>query len=122
MLRINVIARGEPLQDEEASDSLATLNEMLHAWETDGIHLGHTNLGLEDTIELPDNHMRGVRLLLALELLGEFEKPAETLLITQADRAKRQLIAEYQVIPEAKFDTALTDFQANRSQYDINRG
>jgi hypothetical protein len=124
MRRINVLARGEVATAEEAEDGLVTLNELLHSWETDGIHIGHTDLALDSEIELPDSHIRGLRLLLAMELASEFEKVIDNVTIAQADRAKRQLIAEYMVVPDAKFDRSLLDFQANRRRrrYNITEG
>lgn len=124
MRRINIIARGEVASAEEAEDGLVTLNDLLHSWETDGIHIGHTDLTLDSTIELPDSHIRGLRLLLAMELAPEFEKIPDNVTIAQADRAKRQLIAEYMVIPDAQFDRTLLDFTANRRRrrYNINEG
>ena len=124
LLKGNIIARGEEPTPDEADDSLVTLNEMLHAWETDGIHIGHTDLTLDSTIELPDSHIRGLRLLLTVELAPEFEKQLDDITISQADRAKRQLIAEYLVVPDTRFDRTLLDFRANREhrRYDINRG
>lgn len=112
------------MSDEEADDGLKTLNEMIHAWETDGMHLGHVDLELSDTVQLPDSHIRGVRLLLALEMVDEYDKPLPPLLAGQADRAKRQLLNEYMVIPGAKIDRTLLDFEANRAhgRYDINEG
>jgi hypothetical protein len=124
MRRINIVARGEVATAEEAEDGLITLNELLHSWETDGIHIGHTDLTLDSDVELPDSHIRGLRLLLAMELASEYEKPIDGVTIAQADRAKRQLIAEYMVVPDSTFDRSLLDFQANRRRrrYNINEG
>lgn len=123
MLKVNLLARGEMPSAEEAADALDTLNELLHSWETDGIHIGHTDLTLVSELELPDSHIRGVRLLLAVDLASESEKIVDSVTISQADRAKRQLIAEYMVVPDAKFDPSLVDFQANRHRrYNINEG
>ena len=122
--KLNIVARGEVATAEEAADGLTTLNEMLHAWETDGIHIGHTDLTLDSEVELPDNHIRGVRLLLAMDLASEYEKVVDQVTIAQADRAKRQLVAEYMVVPDTRFDRTLLDFQANRRRrrYNINEG
>ena len=124
MVKINIIARGEAPTAIEAVDGLAALNEMLHAWETDGIHIGHTDLSLDSTIDLPDSHIRGARLLLAVELASEHEKQIDPVTLAMADRAKRQLINEYLVIPDARFDQTLMDFTANRRTggYNINEG
>jgi hypothetical protein len=124
MRKINLVARGEVATAEEADDGLITLNELLHSWETDGIHIGHTDLTLDSEIQLPDSHIRGLRLLLALELASEAEKVVDAITIAQADRAKRQLIAEYLVVPDTRFDRTLLDFQANRrrGRYNINEG
>ena len=124
MRKINVVARGEVATAEEAEDGLITLNELLHSWETDGIHIGHTDLTLDSEVELPDSHIRGLRLLLAVELAPEFEKVVDSITLLQADRAKRQLIAEYMVVPDTTFDRSLLDFQANRRRrrYNINEG
>jgi hypothetical protein len=124
MVKINIVARGEAPTAAEAEDGLDALNELLHAWETDGIHIGHTDLTLDSDIDLPDSHIRGVRLLLALELASEHEKTVDPVTLAQADRAKRQLINEYLVVPNARFDQSLMDFEANRGSggYNINEG
>ncbi len=124
MLRANLVSRGETPTAEESDDGLKSLNEMMHAWETDGIHIGHTDLTLDDTIQLPESQIRATRLLLAMELLDEYEKPLPPLLAGQADRAKRQLLAEYITVPDAKLDQSLVDFDANRlrRRFDINEG
>ncbi len=124
MLRAGLVARGEVPTAEETDDGLKALNEMLHAWETDGIHIGHTDLKVDDTVQLPESHVRGTRLLLAVELLDEYEKEAMPLLVGQADRAKRQLLAEYITVPDAKIDQTLLDMDANRQRrrFDINEG
>lgn len=124
MLRANIVARGETPEAEESDDALKSLNTMMHAWETDGIHIGHVDLTLDDDIQLPDSQIRAVLLLLAMELLDEYEKPLPPLLVGQADRAKRQLLAEYITVPDAKMDQSLVDFEANRlrRRFDINEG
>ncbi len=121
-LRAKIVARGEPLTGAEANDGLKLLNEMLSAWETDGIHLGLGDLTLTQEIPLASMHHRGMIMLLAMDMLDEFGRSPPPALAAKADRAKRQIMTEYAVVPKAKLDTALTDFQANRQQYDINRG
>lgn len=121
-LRAALRARGEPLTAPEANDALASLNEMLTSLENEGIRLGIGDQTLSGTIPLPANHQRALILLLAVELLDEVRRDPPILLATKADRAKRQLMNEYIIAPEAKLDPALTDFTANRSGYDITQG
>lgn len=127
------LRRGQLIEQDEtptpgqAEEAVAVLNDLLFAWETDGIHLGHTTLTLDSEVELPDNHLRGVQLLLALDLAPFYDKTEAdfgNVFIAQADRAKRQLMAEYNKVPKADFDRALLDFQANRKggRYNINNG
>jgi hypothetical protein len=121
-LRAQLVARGQPLTAEEGSDGLKLLNEMLAAWETDGIHLGIGEQTLSGEVPLPRNHDRGIIMLLAMDMLDEFRRDPPAGLAAKADRAKRQLMTEYVQVPEAKFDQALTDFDANREPFDINQG
>ncbi len=121
-LRARIVARGEPMTGAEANDGLKLLNEMISAWETDGIHLGIGDLTLAQTIPLAKLHRRGMIMLLALDMLDEIGRDPTASLAAKADRAKRQLMVEYAVVPKVTLDTALTDFEGNRQQYDINRG
>ena len=71
---VGILAAGETLEDSDAQDILASLNDMLHGWELDGITLGHTDLELTDTLQLPDSHTRAIRYNLAVEISGEYGK------------------------------------------------
>jgi len=68
---IGMTAQGQTLSAEEAQDGLSALNEMLHAWALEGIILGHTDLALGDTVNLPSEYTMGVRYNLALEMAAD---------------------------------------------------
>ena len=119
MREVNLLDPGEAMSAEDADAVLDSLNEFGHAVELEGIPWGWTDLALDDTVPMPDNHIRGLRLLLAVEICEPFEKAVPADLASKAGRAKRQFIGHYGQNLTMDFDPSLTDFTANRRNDDI---
>lgn len=69
---IGVIEAGETPSAEDATDALATLNEMLHGWAKEGVDIQHITLALTDTFKVHDSWLRGIRYNLAVEIAPEY--------------------------------------------------
>ena len=90
-----ILAAGETMEDADAQDILDSLNDMLHGWELDGIDLGHTDLTLTDTVQLPDSHIRAIRYNLAADISGEYGVQLGPIEAERASNGFRMLQAHY---------------------------
>lgn len=92
---------------EDASAVLSALNQMLAGWATEGIDLEHSTLELGDTLPYPDDHLRGIRYNLALEIGPEFGAQIRRDVAATAHATKRALRAIYAQPPKLRADRAL---------------
>ena len=90
-----ILAAGETMEDADAQDILDSLNDLLHSWELDGIDLGHTDLTLTDTVQLPDSHIRAIRYNLAADISGEYGVQLGPIEAERASNGFRMLQAHY---------------------------
>lgn len=104
--KIGVAAHDEEITADEAATGLDALNEMMSAWELDGITLtpAFADLQTSDTFPLADKFREGTIYLLASRLAPEFAVPATF----DADDFFRKMQAEYIAVAESAVDTALT--------------
>ena len=102
--KVGVVAHDEPMTADEADAGLAAFNEMLSAWDLDGIDLSYTDKALSDTFPLADKFREGTIYLLASRLSPEFSAPQGF----DADDFFRKIQASYMTIGEATINSALT--------------
>ena len=95
MRLIGALAAGEAATASEAQDGLSSLNQMLHALAHEGVDLGHADLALAATINLPDSHIETLRHMLALRLAPEYTLTPSPLVVRTADTGKAALQAVY---------------------------
>lgn len=72
--RLRIQALGEELSANEAEYCLDEYNQMLHAWEIDGINLAHLEATLDDEIDAPDSHLEAIKLSLCERIADAFGK------------------------------------------------
>lgn len=70
--RLRVVAIGDDATSTEADYCLGEYNEMMHAFELDGMALAHIDQELTDTIDVPDNHLETIRLSLMERIAPAF--------------------------------------------------
>ncbi len=104
---ISAIAVGETPTAEEATDGLETLNDMLHSWALHGVELDHTTLTLDDTVQLPDNHLKGVKYVLALTLGTEYGLPVKPEIAAIAAQEWTKIKAHHATVEDMALDHAL---------------
>jgi len=86
LLLIGAIEAGDAPSAEDASTGLDGLNEMLHAWEREGIDYQHTDLALSDSLTLDATQIEAVRYNLAVRLAPEYGAPASQEITAIAQR------------------------------------
>lgn len=93
--RVRILAGEEAFSAAEAADSLTLLNNLMFNFPPRGINYTHVALALSDAVTLPDAQLRNLVLLLAVEMMIDFGKTPNDLMITQATQAEQQLQAAY---------------------------
>jgi len=91
----------------EQVDSLATFNDMLHAWALDGIYLDHTDLGWTDTLPYASEHLRAIRYALAVELCNDFNVDPKPAVVALAASAKADLVEDFFTVESVEVEVAL---------------
>jgi hypothetical protein len=71
---LRVIALGDEATIEEADYCLGEYNDMMNAFELDGMALAHLEATLDDEIDVPDHHLEAIRLSLMERVAGAFGK------------------------------------------------
>jgi hypothetical protein len=99
-----VLASGETAASDDAADALTALNQMLAGWEMEGIRMGLPALALTDTLAIPDAHIEGVVMGLAMVLCQEYGRQPGPVLLTRATRTRQALQAAYFQMPASRGD------------------
>lgn len=105
--RAQILAAEESITASEAVDWLLLFNQMLAAFRTKGIKYAHTDLGLTDTVNVPDQMLQAVSLMLVSELVDDAGLTIGEKLAGEIDDARRALQAFYHVPKRAVTDPAL---------------
>lgn len=79
--QLRVVALGDEATSTEAAYCLGEYNDMMSAFELDGMALAHLEAELTDTIDVPDNHLAAIRLSLMERIAPTFGKE-----VTLSDR------------------------------------
>lgn len=105
--RIAIISEDESLTSEQTSRGLNTLNDMMNGWEAEGIQYQHTDLGLDDTVNVPDQLIRSVTWMLCDELADEYGKTLTENQQLQVLRARNALQSTFYRVPVAQTDEGI---------------
>jgi len=92
---LGVVDAIETPSAEDADVGLATLNDMLAAWELDAIPLGLGTVTLNTDLAVPASHNEALRANLTLRLAAVFGVQVPALVLEQAARGYRNLQAAY---------------------------
>lgn len=95
MRELGIIDGIEEAAAEDAAHALAVFNQMIAAWELDGIALGLGTVTLNTTLALPDSHIEALRANLAARLAAPFSRNPSQLTLEQASRGYRSLQGAY---------------------------
>lgn len=77
MRLIGVCDPDETPTDRQARDALTALNEMMHGWRSQAVDVAHSDLTLDDEVNLDPMYIGGCTALLAVWLSAEY--PGSTL-------------------------------------------
>ena len=95
--------------NEDRSDTLDALNDMLSEWMDQGIEIDPGTLTLGDTFPIDAGDQRAVRYNLAVDIWPEYwrDTPLPALIANRAVETKKSVFAKYTTIPEATYDSGL---------------
>lgn len=102
--RMAFISEDEGLTAEQIDRALYVLNDMMNGWEAEGIQYTHTDLGLDDTVNVPDALVRSTGLMLIDELADEYGKVLTDRQEADVMDARHALQAYFTPAPMAQTD------------------
>jgi hypothetical protein len=91
--KIRVYGAGEDPSAADSEDCLLALNQMLFGWGSNGIDLAHTELGLSDELDVPDDHCEAITLSLAERIAADFGAQVSPVDSAIADQGRSALRA-----------------------------
>lgn len=103
---IGVVAQDEPMTADQGDTGLVAFNNMVSAWELDGIVLSpaFTDAALADNFPLADKFREGTGYMLAKRLAPQYTAPQGF----DADDFFRKIQASYATITQSTINPALT--------------
>ncbi len=104
---LRVIGAGDAPTADEATDALATFNEMLAAWQIDGLDLGLPVLALGDEVLVPAPYEMALRYNLAVKLASEFGAGLTPEIVGVAEAQERVIRAWQADVDELTVDPML---------------
>lgn len=90
-----ILATGQTLNASINSTAITKLNDMISAWESEGIYLGLPNLTASDDVLVDSADIRGIKLNLSVELMMHYARPIRADIMQEARFAKSDLRAKY---------------------------
>lgn len=115
--RMGFISEDEGLTAEQTDRGLTLMNDMMNGFEAEGIQYTHTDLAIDDVVNVPDFLVRSTEWMLADELADEYGKTLTAREQVQVDRARTNLQGYYFKIPQAQTDEGILN---RRSPYAVN--
>ena len=115
--RMALISEDEGITAEQSDRALTILNDMMNGWEAEGIQYTHTDLALDDTVNVPDYLVRSTTWMLVDDLSDEYGKVLSERQQIQVGRARTNLQGYYFQIPQAQTDEGIVN---RRGPYAIN--
>lgn len=92
---LGVVDAIEDVAAEDADAALAHMNDMLAAWELDGVPLGLGQVTLNTALAVPDSHLEAIRANLSARLAPIFARQPPAIVVEQASRGLRALQTAY---------------------------
>jgi hypothetical protein len=105
--RMGFISEDEGLTAEQTDRALTLLNDMMNGWEAEGIQYTHTDLGLDDVVNVPDFLVRSAVWMLIDDIADEYGKALTDRQQMQVARARTNLQGYYFRIPQAQTDEGI---------------
>ena len=113
--RLRVINARKTPDGISASDGLVALNDMMHSWKGVGVNTDHETLESADDFPLDEEHVQGVKALLAVRLSSDYGLEVNQGIVRDADMGWQAIMAEF-VEPAASpvFDGGLINTTMGR--------
>ena len=112
-----VQASEQPIQSNEASDSIRYLNRMMAGWSSKGIDLGFTPIvSLGDAMTVPDGALEGIVFNLAIKIAPQYDVPVTIDLRIAAKDAYQTILRIARIRPLSKYPGTLPIGSGNEGE------
>jgi len=110
------LIRAIDVTEEPEADDLATgievMNQMIHGWQDEGIHIEYEDVELTDVMPFPKGDIKNIRYLLAADLAAEYGNELTPEVAVEARKSLATLQATYGIQPESRPDLSITNRQS----------
>ncbi len=105
--RMALISEDEAVTADQMTRALTVMNDMMIGFGAEGIQYVHTDLLVDDTVNVPDELVRSVMWTLLSDLADEYGKVLTPTQQLNVDRARGALQAYYFAVPVAQLDDGI---------------
>ncbi len=102
----------EDVTAEDLATGLSAMNNMIHAWENQGIYINYESIEATDEMPFPDRDIELIMYRLAYRLAPEYSLELTPEVALSARDALATLQAQYGIQTEARPDLSITDRQS----------
>lgn len=105
--RMALISEDEAVTADQMTRALLVMNDMMNGFGAEGIQYVHTDLLVDDTVNVPDELVRSLGWMLLSDLADEYGKVLTPTQQLNVDRARGALQAYYFAVPVAQLDDGI---------------
>lgn len=105
--KLTVIPVGVEPSSDELADGVASFNDMIAEWASDGLDLGLSELTANDVIDVDAAYMRGIRYSLAEDIAAEYGVQVPPEVSRRADRGRQVILASLFTVADLTRDPGM---------------
>ena len=105
---IGVLPESQSASADQAADALVILNDLMAAWESVGLNVGHVpSANAADTMDYPANARMAIKASLAMALCPSYDRQPSPVLVSMATATLNRLMSDaiYKQVKPTNLDT-----------------
>lgn len=114
LILVGVLDVGDSIPPELAADGLIFFNDMVASWDGKGVHAGAGPSEITSPSPLEEQHTKGLKNLLAVELAGTYGRAIPTKVSQDASDGWQAIKADFGVVEKLVADDGLQGMPSQR--------
>lgn len=111
---ISVVDANSTMDATDAADGLTKLNDMIQSWTARSVYTGAPVLALTDQFPFEDQHVLGVKAMLAVLLAPDYNREAPATVQRNAKEGWNAIFADFFVAEKMQVDGGLQGLPSQR--------
>jgi hypothetical protein len=105
--RMGLISEDEDITAPQGVRGLSVMNDMMNGFDAESISYVHTDLAMDDTVNVPDSLVRSVMWMLLKELADEYGRTLTASQLFEVGNARSNLQSYYFKVQPAQTDDGI---------------